>query len=305
METGKESTLDSSIGETPEPPPWLREKLNDLIDPRFVVLDHRRILEPYHLLEESEAGVRHQTRTEFDQPLRLWLRAIALFQQAFSRKFEWPVGLSDDEKRAFDLREDLLGLAGGASKPTLDAILDGYYWLAYGMVRSLLETCRRTGYIRLKPTEAFPYFEAPTESPVGADGQPRRDRAKPVPFAKIKDAYDEASSQDQEIFNKVNAGITHMHAGSHPSPEGILQIYLKEGRKTFGPVFDRYWAAFGLKWGIFANLVLLAEVDALQVQGADWLADYSWLQDAYHTWQAAYNLEFVEPAEEGNEAEDE
>lgn len=287
----------SDASEEPRLPAYLSEDIADLIEPRFVVLDYRRQMEPYHLLENSEAGVRFQTRMEFDFPLRLWLRAIALYQAPFSGRFEWPAGLSDQEKEAFNIREELLGLVGGASKPTLDAILDGYYWSAFGMIRSLLEAGRRVGYVRLRPSESLPFFQAPTESPIGPDGEPRRDRAKPIPFGVIKEAFADATPDDQEIFGLINVGIMHMHGGSHPSAEGMLQVSLHEGRRVFGPIFHRYWAAWGLKWGIFAKIVLLGEVQQLQHQDEQWLNDYSVLRGDYRDWQRVYNEEFANNGE--------
>lgn len=284
----------SAASEGRRPPAYLSGNIADLIDPRFVVIDYRRMMQPYHSLEKSEGGVRFQTRIELDIPLRLWLRAIALYQAPFSGRFEWPEGLSNQEKEAFNNREELLGLVGGASKPTLDAILDGYYWSAFGMVRSLLEACRRVGYVRLRPSESLPFFQAPTESPIDPDGKPRRNRARPIPFDVIKEAYADAPPEDQKIFGLINAGITHMHAGSHPSAEGMLQVSLHEGRRVFGPTYLRYWAAFGLKWGILANIVLLGEVHLLQPQEVQWLDEYSALKVGYRNWQRAYNEEFVD-----------
>jgi len=125
------------------PPAYLREDLKDLLVPpvpRLVVVTHRGWMEPYHALEQGELGSRLQAAREFYPAFELWLRALALYRSAFDGAFDWGENLPVETVRALYVRADLLGLAGGSSKPALDALLAGYYWIAFGQIRNLLET---------------------------------------------------------------------------------------------------------------------------------------------------------------------
>lgn len=272
--------------------------------PRTVVFTKRRWMEPYRDLERGEHGHRLEATREHAHGFELWLRAIALYAAAFTGVFDWGDGLPDEEVRARNLRADLLGLAGGSAKPALDLLAAGYYWLAFGAIRNLLEAWRRAAFVRLRPAEATRFFELPAWSPVGPDGRPRpgRERGPRLEQSAIDAAFAQADAEDRRTVGLVDAGIAHFHGGAHPSAEGLMQLYSeREGFRVFGPTYDRRLCAFGLKWGLCALMVLLKEAHLLRPREDRWVADYNDLAGRYGAWLEAYNRECPFEAEEGEE----
>lgn len=285
------------------PPACLQEELADLLVPpypRLVLVTHRRLMLPYYALEQGELEQRLQAGREHADGFDLWLRALALYRSAFDGVFDWGEGLPIETVRALNVRADLLGLAGSSSKPTLDALLAGYYWNAFGLIRNLLETWRRAAFVRRRPEEAVRWFVLPDESPIGADGRPRKGR-KSLTCATIQEAFKDATGDDKEIFDLVNVGIAHFHGGAHPSAEGMVQLWAgDEGRRVFGPTYNRHLCAFGLKWGLTAHVALLREVNTLRPQGGEWVAAYNEFFDRGVSWQHEYNAEFADEEEDGS-----
>lgn len=219
---GSETEEEQDDGVTP--PAYLQEDLADLLvppTPRLVVVTNRRWMQPYHSLEQGELGHRLEAAREHTFAFDLWLRALALYRSAFDGVFDWGDDLPTETVRALNVRADLLGLAGSSAKPTLAALLAGYYWNAFGLIRNLLETWRRAAFVRRRPEGAVPWFVLPDESPIGADGRPRKGR-KSLTFATIQEAFKDATGDDMEIFDLVNVGIAHFHGGAHPSAEGMV-----------------------------------------------------------------------------------
>jgi hypothetical protein len=244
--------------------------------PRFVVDTSSRDpqwMEAYRALEDLELSRRLDTTREFSEACALWLRALALARPVFRGMLHWRA-VSPADEEALTIRADLLALAAGTSKPTLDAILSGYYWMAFAQLRSLLESARRIGYLRLNPAEAVPHFRLASSSP--------------PEFNKIEAAYATGSNEDQRIFGLINAGFENFRPFAHPSAEGIHQIYVAtDPRKLFGPTYSREWADYALKWGIFANAALLREIHLLLPQSPEWVAAVNAILDGCTTWRTA------------------
>jgi len=146
--------------------------------------------------------------------------------------------------------------------------------------------------------EAVTYFVLPDESPTDADRQPRKGR-KSLRFDTIQAAFLGASDEDKAAFDPLNAGIVHMHAGAHPSAEGMTQLWAEEGeRRVFGPTYSRHLCAFALNWGLTAHVALLNEVNKLRPQGDGWVAAYNEFFDRCAAWQHQYNAEFSNKEED-------
>ena len=174
--------------------------------------------------------------------------------------------------------------------------MGGYYTVAFGLIRNLLETGRRVIYVRLRPAEALPYFEPPTQSPIGPDGMPRDDRNRGVPFANIRRAIEEGGTKDDsEAFKMMNAGITHMHAGAHPTAEGLAQLRIdRSGRRIFGPNYNRLLSGWAFKWALYAHLILLAELRTLANFGEEWDRAAMDVSAASTGWLQVHQAEFDE-----------
>ncbi len=268
----------------------------DLMEPRYAILTDRHWMEAYHSLEQGELASRAATRAEHSAGLLLWLKCLTLYRAAFSGTYEWDASASEIETEAAKLHLDLLGLAGTNSKPALDALMSGYYSVSFGMIRNLLETWRRAVYVRLRPAEALPFFELQSESPVGEDGRPRRGRSQGVPLDNIRRAIKEdGTSHEQEVLGLVEAGITHMHAGAHPTAEGMFQLQGDEpGRRVFGPTYDRLLCGWALQWALLAHMFLLDEVRRIGDQGVRWNDDLAAAEASYTGWLASHKAEFDE-----------
>jgi hypothetical protein len=269
----------------------------DLISPRFSFLTNRKWMTAYHSLEAFEINARDAAQSRHSNAMLMWLKCITLFHSAYSETFDWS-DKDDFKVEEMSLRMDLLGLAGTTSKPTLDALLGGYYSPAYGQIRNLLETWRREVFIRLSPSVAIPYFHLRNDSPIGADGLPKKDRNTGIPFSLIAQTFETLASEvERELFDAVNAGIVHMHAGAHPSAEGIQQLFNSNnpGRRNYGPTYDHALAAFGFKWGLMAQIFLLAEVELLGNRSASWTDALAQLHDQFTIWVTSPEAQFDDP----------
>lgn len=259
----------------------------DIRNPRSPFHTNHEVIQAYNLLELDERGSREAAQSRHPQAIRLWLRCINLFHVAFSKEYSFESIEDSESRRGASVRLDLLGLAGSAAKPALDALWAGYYSPAYGMIRGLLETWRRSVFIRLSPAEALPYFELPQESPIGEDGLPRKGRGGILANETIRTAFEShGTEQERKTLIDVNAGITHMHAGAHPSAEGTLQVHGEQAgeQRNFGPTYHRSLCAFGFRWGLSAQLWLLNEVAHTVAQEKTWLQEWEAISGDLTKW---------------------
>ncbi|MDQ3654987.1 MAG: hypothetical protein M3457_07905 [Chloroflexota bacterium] len=270
---------------------------SDLLTPRVSFLTNRQWMEPYATLEDFELQARQAAQSRHARAMLMWLKCIGLLRDAFSQQFDWS-NQDDITIQERNIRMNLLGLAGTSSKPTLDALIAGYYSPAYGMIRNLLETWRREVGLRLAPSVVLPYFEFPTESPIDADGNPRKGRNQGIPYTVMANIFKEyANDSEREQFKVISAGIVHMHAGTHPSAEGMEQLLDKDNlvRRNYGPTYNHGLCAFGFKWGVSAQIALLTEVQLLQGQADSWRMDLNRLAGDFASWVSSDEAAMQDP----------
>jgi hypothetical protein len=263
----------------------------DLLEPRFVILTNRRWMETYHWMEQQEQRFRQSPRSEHPDALLLWLRCLTLFDGGFAALNAWTPA-SAESIPAWNIRSELLALAFGTSKLALDALVVGYYSACFGLIRHLLETWKRTVWVRLCPADAMPWYELPEQSPIGEDGMPRRGRK--ILYGSTVDAgiKSNGSDADTATLSYVNAGIVHMHGGAHPGPEGLVQTWGdKPHQRVIGATYQRRLCMFGLKWGLSANLWLLQELRDLAPHGEWWPTEWQSISRAFGSWLEQYNAE--------------
>lgn len=254
-------------------------------------------MEPYHRYEVLEDSMRFQTVHGLAVPVRMWLKAFALFQEPFKGAFDWVAELSPEQLEEKTVRADLLALAASSSKPALDTLLAGYYWPASGLVRSLLDSARRVQFLRLAGPEAIKYFAAPSKSPVDDDGKPSKEIPR-LKYETMEDVAKNAYPEEYKAFDFVSIGTKMLDWGAHPSGEGILQLYAgAQPHKVVGPTFYSPFAAFLIKWSLVAHLALLEELHILRPQSADWLTEYRRLGDEFAQWHKAEAAEEVREVE--------
>lgn len=259
----------------------------DIRNPRSPFHTNDDVIRAYNLLELAERGAREAAQSRHPEAIRLWLQCITLFHSAFSKEYSFEPIEDPESRRSVSVRLDLLGLAGSTAKPALDNLWTGYYSPAYGMLRGLLETWRRSVFVRLSPAEALPYFELPEESPIGEDGLPRKGRGGAPSLEKIEAAFaSHGTERERKTLLEINAGITHMHPGAHPSAEGMLQVLGEQDsdERHFGPTYRRSLCAFGFRWGLLAQLCLLDEVARTVDQDSAWLMELHAIDARFRGW---------------------
>lgn len=274
------------MSEPVQPPDYLSEKIDDLIQSRFVVLTNRRWMEAYHELEDGEAGTRLMARRAHGPALRLWSKQLTLYKAAFTRGYDWEGEHPREVSQAVAFRLDLLGLAGGNFKLALDALLAGYYSACLNIGRHLLETWRRVAYARLSPEDIWRWYprdmwpDDVQRAPVGE--MP----TKPPDAKQIARVIDERGSDgDKHSLEKVRAGFDILSDHTHPTLEGATQTWTDEpGRRAFGPTFSDPHCRRGLTWGLAAGGWLLAEIAEIDPQGNDWLADLTTVGEELSDW---------------------
>ncbi|CAN5379057.1 hypothetical protein BH09CHL1_BH09CHL1_29650 [soil metagenome] len=268
----------------------------EMLEPRFVTVSKREWMATYWKFERLEQDFRDECRRNQSDALELWLRWLRHWEVAFESFAS--VKLVDVELASWNRRSELLGSAFATSKQALDAVMAGYYNNAYSLIRHLLETWRRSVWIRVDPAHALPAFELPTESPVGADGIPRKNRGDPDTKEIVAGITKHGEDEDRKILDAVWAGITHMHVGAHPGGESLVQTRGNEDHlRVLGPNYQRYPCMFALKWGLAANLWLFSEISRLGEQPLNWWQENAAIFELLAAWNVKYNKEFLKEPE--------
>lgn len=258
--------------------------LAEMTQRRFLVVStpNGNHMRSYYQLELLEDNIRARSRRSYSKPLDMWNRFLNLFSLAFSRAYEWDESTTATESKARTLAMDLLALAGTTSKPTIDALVDGYYSQAYALLRSLLETWRRVVYLRLDPEIVESWF--PDEQPA-IDTPGEGLIVRPPSAKKIAAAIGSSGSHELESqLELIRSGIESMHVGSHPSLEGTTRLWGDAGKRYFGPTYKPTYLEFGLQWGLIALLFLAAELHTQFSQADDWANELQRLNDEVRMW---------------------
>ncbi len=279
---------------TPQPPPYLQEKLDDLLlpaHPRRVVVTHRRWMEPYHALEEGELGARLTAASAHREGFELWLRQIALFHAAFNHGYDWSQEPNREVGQSVAFRLELLGLACGNAKLALDAVLAGYYSGGMAITRHMLETWRRVTYARLSPQDIWRWYPRSmwpddiTPAPDGdmPTGPPRADQ--------IARTIDErGSDRDKTYLPRVRSGFEILTGHAHPTLEGATQTWDTDDltRRVFGPTFSDPHCRRCLTWGLTAGALLAEEIALIAPQDEEWFAELTSIAEYLGPWLTAH-----------------
>lgn len=212
----------------------------------------------YQALDFSEQRVMRLALNELGDFAELWYRLLNLYVEGI-------LGVSivqeEEAQLPWEIRSQLIGLALGNSKAALDMGLAGYYSACYGLIRHLMETWEQVAYIRLKPESAIAWKWQEDESPRSQfePGTTRR-RKRLKADHEIKDALPIAKSLTKKLDK-----------GAHPTLEGLLQTTGEGiGRHVIGATFKHPMALLALDAGIWANSLLLKELDHLRPQSNEW-----------------------------------
>lgn len=213
----------------------------------------------YRELDLSEQRVMHVALEHFSNYAELWYRLIDLYV----RGLRGETRVEDEEMwQPWEARSELLGLALGNSKAALDMALAGYYSGSYVLIRHLLETWEHVAFIRLEPDTAIAWYQQEGDCSTWKfepGDNPRRKRLR------------------REITLKGHLKIVErfwkeMSNGAHPTGKGLVQTMGEgAGRHVLGANFHANMALLALDSGVYANLLLLKEINQLKPQDENWI----------------------------------
>jgi hypothetical protein len=260
--------------------------------PRSVLETNRPWMEAYCSLDEGELQHRLVAVRAHDDGFALWMGLLAQCRFAFSHPYTFNTRPQESYVSAV-YRLELLGLAGGNIKLALDAALAGYYSGCMAIERHMLETWRRSAYMRLHPTDiwrwiprgTWPAGVRPASDTLSVEhgGMPTR-----MPKAdQIAAVINDSGVDDDQVYLKiVQTGMEYLNEHAHPSFEGASQTRDPNDlqRRYFGPAYVESLALDSLKWGLIAGVILLAEIGHLTDQGSAWNAQLSVLESEVHRW---------------------
>lgn len=271
-----------------EPPEYLSDNIAEFLkppSPRIAAVTWRRWMEPYFRLEEHELGVRLTSQGEFQEAIILWLKQLDLQVRGIAGLHEFD-GLSREEQQALNFRLNLLGLSISTTKLALDGLLGGHYSGSLALCRSLLETWRRVAYARLHPSDIWRWF--PQEmwppdvlpNPTGNMSTKRPDGKEIGQLIEIL-----GDDSDKAILKRVRSGVDVLSDHAHPSIEGAMQTWTDDPElAVFSPQFSEVHARFCLRWGLFANQILLKEILAVKEQTHQWISEFEQVAADVHAW---------------------
>ena len=266
-------------------PPWSGHPIYRLPD---------QFMAAYDRIEDRDNGMRLMTSRAHKDLVGLWIIALGLLADAFAsgRVYSF-TGDPDDEigVKAFNLRWQLLGLAGRGSKPSLDLLLAGYYTEAFGVIRSMLDGWARVLYVRLRPKEYGRWYEPENEA-----GQ--AETKAPPHFGEIDGVVTaDGNADDRRLFDEANLRFRLLSAGSHPSGEGITQTRdYERGLMVFDPDYREDFARHGFNHGLFAHIALLDEIEIAGAQDDGWRSRLAALNHYWQPLRASFDPVLAEEA---------
>ncbi len=260
------------------PPAYLNDNIAEFLQPptpRIAAITWRRWMEPYYRLEGFEISVRLTSQGEFQQAIALWLKQFDLLTRGILGAYEFD-RLTRGEQQALNFRLRLLGLSISTTKLALDGMLGGHYSGSLSLCRSLLESWRRIAYVRLSPSDIWRWF--PQEAwPPDVLPAPLGQMPTAIPRADAIGSRIERDGDDgdRKILERVRAGFEALSDHAHPSLEGATQTWTESpDTAVFTPQFSELHAKRCLKWGLFANLILLQEMSLVRPQDSAWIEDF-------------------------------
>jgi hypothetical protein len=282
----------------------------DLLEPRYIAIAPREWMEPYHLWELEERQARISANLEHTPALTLWLRVVRLFRLALIKTFELDPDITTAEKADVRLRLDILTMAGISSKCVLDLLAAGYYTQAFGLIRHLIESWFQLLFLRYAPSDEawrwLPNNLVPDEV-LGQDGFPRKRKVPEYPEIR-RLITDNGTDRDKKALSKFVRGFGTMSSHSHPSMEGLSQLFFPDfyGPRVMGPSYSEVHFKLGFKWGMAASLKCIEELSYFDPEREEWWAEYIELSSLFGGWLTENQASLTEMEEQsGAEGEGE
>jgi len=234
------------------------------------------VTEGYYELESLERQAALEAMRQHPTPVALWYRALTLYYRGITGQFDFS-DVADDTTWLLvrNLQAQLLGLGISSAKSSLDALLVGYYSVAFAAIRHMIESIVLFHYVNLRPIEALLWYDE------GAPHQPRKTPA----CRKMIDALKVASGDDHDQrmeWERIYGAWDSMSKGTHPTGEGLYQtVGVVEGKRfVIGPTYDRQLCLIAFDHGLWAVDGLLNRLSKLRVMDVEWQSGRALLKDS-------------------------
>lgn len=215
------------------------------------------VVEGYYLLEQAERGAMRAALARFPEPVTLWYGFLTSTRRALEGQHERSAEYANITRR------ELMTLGLSSSKAALDALLAGYYSIAFASIRHITECWCFSRYLVCHP-EKHAAFYAPepgkkkVKFPTDTDGI----------FKDVK-TCNHPHAQAATVDNLRNLWIG-MHTGAHVTARGLIQAMANEhGVYHLGATYVPGLALMGFQSGLFASYYLMRETLCLMAFDSD------------------------------------
>ena len=210
--------------------------LKEMLAQRYCVVGDLSAMNFYHWMAEQEDLAREDARSFSPRVLDLWQRAIELRSRPFmpGRSIQHPKppsSLADWYQRYSEtVRMYFLEGAVQTSIVAMNSCLDGYYTQCLTLLRTLLETSKRSALLRrsheqvlrwipddrisedMKQLAGYHRLEGPPTGPVWGSVFPPQGHE------------DDVQKVDYALISHANNSIEYLNNHTHPSMEGATQL---------------------------------------------------------------------------------
>lgn len=245
------------------------------------------VTEGYYKLEDRERNQALGTMSQHPEPVELWYHSITLYFRGITGQFDFS-GVSGDKTllRMRNIQSLLLGLGISTAKASLDALLAGYYSVAFAAIRHMIETFVQCHYVEVKPDEADRWYD---------EGDLHKPRKTPRCVDMI-DALKSAEGDNQErraAWEWIYGAWDSMSKGSHPTGEGFNQTVdaAESPRFIAGPTYNRKLCLLGFDHGLWAVDGLVHVLSQLKAMNDEWMSDRTLLSERIFRWREALQAE--------------
>jgi hypothetical protein len=247
------------------------------------------VVEGYYDLEVHERNQTFQTLPKHKDAVELWYRALTLYRRAILGRWEFTEAEANTpELTSAGLQLQLLGLGVSSMKAALDMLLAGYYSVAFGVIRHMLETFVQCIYARFEPDEARLWYEQ--EGGIGAQKDPPGMLAMCQAIQAVPEVK---GTRLHELIDDTYGAWRLMSKGAHPSGVGIRQTEGEsEGKFIIGASYRPDLCLAGFDIGLFAVSLLLPQaIIWAKPEVGKWEAEWEKLATQVIAWRVAHEME--------------
>lgn len=256
---------------------WSELQTEVMKTPFPMLFGSSQAVDGYCSLELGERSNALHTLRKHRVEISLWYRGLKLLLDPFEG--EWVLPDEEPLKSAYILRGDLLGLEISSVKAALDLILAGYYSLAFGAIRHMLESSAQSMYVY--------FFPDKTDAWELGNKNPRMRFLIDQIMADLKKRGFE--SEQVHRFDHLYKSWELMSKGIHPTGEGLLQTRptVKDPRNIVGPVYRSNLTHIAFDHGLWAVHMLLLLLPSLNRTDDGWQQDFDNWSDDRQTWRTS------------------